>query len=371
MEDFSEQQQFFMRRAIEIGEKGRISAPPNPWVGCVLVKDRKIIGEGYHVCPGSPHAEDMAIREAITNVEGSQVYVTLEPCSHYGTRPPCVNLLIKHKISEVFIALVDPDSRVSGKGVEALKRSGIRVHIGLEEKAAKESLRPYLHQRSLRSPWILLKSAASIDGQIADSNNQSQWITCQKARQDVGLLRASSQAVIVGSRTVIIDNPQLTARFPSGEMYSRQPLRVVLDSSGRIPKNSQIFHLKGDVLYVTTQRCPLSQIRDLEALGVEVLIVDSSHLGVNLHQLIQHLASKNILQVLVEGGATVHTEFLRERLAHALVVYFGPKILGNQKKPIFGDIGCLLSSAQTLVPISSEIIGDSLKVFWEIAPLNS
>lgn len=366
MEDFSEQQQLFMRRAIEIGERGRITTPPNPWVGCVLVKNGKILSEGYHEYPGGPHAEEIAIRKAHVSLEGAQVYLSLEPCSHYGKQPPCTDLLIKHRVAEVFIALKDPDCRVSGKGIESLKNVGIRVHVGLEEARARKSLQPYLYQRSSCSPWVVLKSAASIDGQVADRNSQSQWITCPEARHDVGFIRACSQAVIVGAGTVIADNPKLTARRASGELYARQPLRVVLDSSGRVPKESQVFHLGGEVLYVTTKHCPSQHLQYLEALGVEIACVKASSSGVDLHEVMRLLANKHFLQVLVEGGATVHTEFLKHHLANAIILYYGPKILGDQKKPLFKELGDCLHTAQAVLPLSADFVGNSLKVFWEI-----
>ncbi|ANH78667.1 bifunctional diaminohydroxyphosphoribosylaminopyrimidine deaminase/5-amino-6-(5-phosphoribosylamino)uracil reductase RibD [Candidatus Chlamydia sanziniae] len=370
MEDVSEQQLFFMRRAITLGAQGKITAPPNPWVGCVIVKYGKIIGEGFHAYAGGPHAEEVAIRNALESVEGSEVYVSLEPCSHYGTRPPCVHLLIQHKIAKVFIALVDPDARVAGKGIEILKKAGILVHVGLVKEEAFISLKSYLHQRTYSTPWILLKSAASIDGQVADRYNRSQWITCPEARQDVGKLRAESQAIIIGSGTALSDNPKLTARLSSGELYSRQPLRVVLDTLGKVSPQASIFNNEAPTLYVTTTRCPDEHIKIIESLGIEILITQPTHLGVDLHQVNDYLAAKKILQVLVEGGATLHTAFLKEGLAHALVLYLGPKILGNQNKPLFADLNWALDSARTLLPQSAQFLGNSLKILWELSPVS-
>ncbi|WP_375793874.1 bifunctional diaminohydroxyphosphoribosylaminopyrimidine deaminase/5-amino-6-(5-phosphoribosylamino)uracil reductase RibD [Chlamydia sp. 12-01] len=366
MEDFSEQQLFFMRRAIELGKKGKFSAPPNPWVGCVIVKNGQIIGEGYHEKKGQLHAEEIAINSTSVSVEGSEVYVTLEPCCHYGSTPPCVNLLIKHKISTVYVALLDPDNRVAGKGISALRDAGIRVFEGLGKEEAERSLKSYIYQRTYGKPWIVIKSAATLDGQTADSDGESQWITCSEARADVGKLRAGSQAVIVGSKTILQDNPLLTARKPSGELYSHQPLRVVVDSLGAVTAQAKIFHNPGKALYVTTTQCSKDHVKNIEDLGVEVLVTQPRDSRVNLHELISYLSTKHVLQVLVEGGSILHTAFLKERLANALVIYLGPKIFGDQRKPLFGDLGYRLHSAQKILPKFSEILGNSLKTSWEI-----
>ncbi|QVE49422.1 bifunctional diaminohydroxyphosphoribosylaminopyrimidine deaminase/5-amino-6-(5-phosphoribosylamino)uracil reductase RibD [Chlamydia crocodili] len=366
MEDFSEQQLFFMHRAIELGEKGRFSAPPNPWVGCVIVKNGQIIGEGYHEKKGRPHAEENAINSTSVSVEDSDVYVTLEPCCHYGRTPPCVNLLIKHKISTVYVALLDPDNRVAGKGIFTLRQAGIRVCQGLGKEEAEESLKSYIYQRTFHKPWIVLKSAATLDGQTADSDGESQWITCPEARIDVGRLRASSQAIVVGSKTVLQDDPLLTARKPSGELYPHQPLRVVVDSLGTVTAQAKIFHSPGQSLYVTTTQCSKDHIKNIEKLDVEILVTEPRNSRVNLHELISYLSTKHILQVLIEGGSILHTAFLRERLANALIIYLGPKIFGDQRKPLFGDLGYRLDSAQKILPKFSKVLGNSLKTCWEI-----
>lgn len=368
MEDFSEQQLFFMRRAIEIGEKGRITAPPNPWVGCVVVQENRIIGEGFHAYAGGPHAEELAIQNASMPIPGSDVYVSLEPCSHFGSRPPCANLLIKHKVSRVFVALVDPDPKVAGQGIAMLRQAGIQVYVGIGESEAQASLQPYLYQRTHNFPWTILKSAASVDGQVADSQGKSQWITCPEARHDVGKLRAESQAILVGSRTVLSDDPWLTARQPQGMLYPKQPLRVVLDSRGSVPPTSKVFDKTSPTLYVTTERCPENYIKVLDSLDVPVLLTESTPSGVDLHKVYEYLAQKKILQVLVEGGTTLHTSLLKERFVNSLVLYSGPMILGDQKRPLVGVLGNLLESASPLTLKSSQILGNSLKVVWEISP---
>ncbi len=365
MEDFSEQQLFFMRRAIALGEMGRISAPPNPWVGCVIVKNAKIIGEGYHKGPGQPHAEREAFYSSKVSVEGGDVYVTLEPCCHYGNTPPCVDLLIQHKVRRVYVALVDPDPRVSGKGMAALRKAGILVYEGLGKEEATLSLQPYLHQRRQRSSWILIKTASTLDGQVADAKGKSQWITCLEARRDVGKLRAASQAIVVGSQTVIQDNPWLTARTESGELYARQPKRIVLDSVGRVSPQARIFHKPESALYVTTTLCPLKHRENFQNQGIDIFVTQPWEGKVHLLELSQYLSNQNILQVMIEGGPTLQTAYIKANLAHAIVLYIGGKILGDQRKNIFGDLGLQLSSSRKLLLKSSEILGNSLKTFWE------
>ncbi|AHK63528.1 bifunctional diaminohydroxyphosphoribosylaminopyrimidine deaminase/5-amino-6-(5-phosphoribosylamino)uracil reductase RibD [Chlamydia avium] len=365
MEDFSEQQLFFMRRAIALGEMGKISAPPNPWVGCVIVKHGKIIGEGYHKEKGGPHAESEAIRSSTVSVKGSDMYVTLEPCCHYGSTPPCVDLLIQYGIKHVYVALMDPDPRVSGKGIAALRKAGILVYEGLGKEDAELSLKPYLHQRCYASPWIVIKSASTVDGQVADSSGKSQWITCSEARNDVGKLRAASQAIIVGAQTVIQDNPRLTARTDSGELYFRQPTRIVLDSLGRISPQARMFHTSENALYVTTTLCPEKHVNSFRDRDIEVLVTQPQNLRVNLFELRQYLSNKNILQVVVEGGPVLQTAFIKANLAHAIILYIGGKILGDQRKTIFGDLGLQLDSSKQLLLKSSKIIGNSLRTLWE------
>lgn len=365
MEDFSKQQLFFMRRAIALGELGRNSAPPNPWVGCVLVKNEQVIGEGYHQRKGERHAELIAIHSARTSPEGCDVYVTLEPCCHYGETPPCVQALIKHKVARVFVALLDPDTRVSGGGVRALRQAGIPVYEGLGRKEAEISLCAYLYQRTHGLPWVVSKSAATLDGQVADQDEDSQWITCKEARLDVGRLRAASQAVIVGSHTVIKDNPSLTARDGCA-LYPRQPLRVVVDSSGVVSPKANVFHDPSSALYVTTTLCAKEHRRAMENAGVDVLVTTPVRGRVHIGEVYAYLASKQCVQLLVEGGATLQTSFLKENLVHSIVLYVGGKVLGNQNKPLFHNLGLRLSSAQVVVPISSEIIGSSLKMVWHL-----
>lgn len=347
-----------MREAIRLGELGRLGAPPNPWVGCVIVKNGQIIGKGYHQRCGDAHAERMAIDSAKDSVAGSDMYVTLEPCCHHGQTPPCTELIIQSRIARVFIAVYDPDVRVSSQGVRRLQAAGIDVHVGIEEDLARQSLQPYLHHRSnQQQPWIVLKAALSLDGQLADKTGESKWITCKDAREHVGVLRARSQAVLVGANTVIQDNPALTARDRFGNLLPFQPLRVVLDSSGRVPLQSKLFQ-GGRTLYATTQHCPQKRIQHLKSFGVDCAIFDGPQ--VDLQQLVASLGAMGCLQILVEGGRQLYTSFLSLELAHSFILYLGPKILSDQNMSVFGELPMNLHTAKQVLIRSAEKIGHSV-----------
>ncbi|MBQ8498775.1 bifunctional diaminohydroxyphosphoribosylaminopyrimidine deaminase/5-amino-6-(5-phosphoribosylamino)uracil reductase RibD [Chlamydia sp.] len=364
MEVSSEQQLFFMRKAVSLGEKGRICAPPNPWVGCVIVKNGSVIGEGWHKGIGSPHAEVDAVQNRSCSLEGAEVYVTLEPCCHFGRTPPCVDLLIKNNVKAVYVALLDPDLRVCKKGVARLKEAGIIVRVGVGSQEAMSSLRPYLYQRETGLPWVVMKTAASLDGQTADRRGSSKWISGDQARADVGKLRAESQAIIVGARTVCLDNPRLSARLPSGELYERQPLRVVVDSRGIVPLDAQVWNTEsGNALLATTEQCSQEYIQKLEYLGVKVWVCPSEQ--VDLKGLLRFLAKKGCLQVLVEGGAQLHSAFWRQDLVNAGVFYWGPKVLGNQGQPILHDLGLSLANAASMKITETSLLGDSVKLCFE------
>ncbi len=315
-----------MARAIALGEKGRITAPPNPWVGCVIVKDGHIIGEGYHHKAGEPHAEVNALKQAGKNAEGATVYSTLEPCSHFGRTPPCAQALIDAKVSHVYIAVSDPDSNVSGKGCALLKNAGIGVTMGIQKKSGTESLAPYLHHRRTGRPYCVVKAAISLDGRTAAADNTSQWITCEAARGDAHRIRAESQAIIVGAGTALHDQPRLTVR--NGPLPSQQPLRVVLDSFGRVPHTGPLFDTSlAPTVVFTTKPHPAPQ--------VETIIVSPSSQGVDLEEVMNHLGKRGIIQVMIEGGATLLGSVIQSPFVDSLVLYFGPRILGDKGLSLF------------------------------------
>lgn len=306
----------YMKRAIAIGMQGRWTSPPNPWVGCVIVNQGKIVGEGYHRKAGEPHAERLALDEAGSFASGSTAYVTLEPCAHYGRTPPCVNALIEAGVKTVYVALEDPDPRVKGKGIKQLRDAGINVHVGLGSELAEESLRPYLHQRKNGRPYCVVKSAISLDGRIAAKDGSSQWITGEEARRNAHELRAESQAILIGSGTAIADKPKLTVRHIDLPEHFRQPLRVLLDSRGRVSPTD--FH--GNLVFTTQTH----HQKEWESNGAEVHVMES----IELKKVVQILNDKGVLQLMIEGGQTIYTSFLREGLVDQLAVYIGACLLG-------------------------------------------
>lgn len=312
----------FMERAIALGELGRITAPPNPWVGCVIEKEGRIVGEGYHQRAGEPHAEVIALRQAGSEAFGATVYSTLEPCCHFGRTPPCVNALIEAKVAHVVFAVHDPDTRVAGKGVQALKAAGIQVTQALEEPA-KKSLEPYLHHRLTGRPFCLAKAAISLDGRTAAKDSSSQWITSEAARRDSHRLRAESGAIIIGSGTARHDSPRLTVRDHS-------PLRVVLNSKGDLPHDAPLFD----------QSLGKTLLFSIKATDhpCEVIQVGSSPDGVDLMEVLNILGKRGVLQVMVEGGATLLGSLLKASLIDRLVLYVGPCILGEAGKPLFQGV---------------------------------
>jgi diaminohydroxyphosphoribosylaminopyrimidine deaminase/5-amino-6-(5-phosphoribosylamino)uracil reductase len=320
MEENKEQQQFFMRWAIQLGEQGRCTAPPNPWVGCVIVKN----GERFHEAPGKKHAEIMAIEKAGSRAKGATAYVSLEPCAHQGRTPPCVTSLIQAGIGKVIVPLLDPDPQVSGKGIRLLKQAGIEVVVGVAKEEAQSSLAPYLFQRTRQLPYCVLKAALSLDGRIAACNGSSQWITGEKARENVHLLRGQSQAIIIGAKTALKDKPQLTVRVGN---HPRQPLRVLLDLKGQVSPEGPL----ADATLAPTLVFTGSTFarKKWEKKGIEVMEQSSWE----LKEVLAELGRREVIQVLVEGGGNLYTNFLKGKLVNRMVLYMGNCLLGDQGIP--------------------------------------
>ena len=330
----------YMRRAIELGLNGRISAPPNPWVGCVIVQDGHVVGEGFHRFPGEPHAEVNALNAAGHLAKGATAYVTLEPCSHYGRTPPCTIALIQAGVARAVVALQDPDVRVSGKGIEELICAGIKVDVGVEENRAAESLRAYLHHRRTGRPYCIVKAAISLDGRTAAADQSSKWITGQEARADSHQWRVESQAILIGRGTAFIDKPILTARL-EGEQ-ERQPIRVVLDTRGSLYPAGPLFDTTiAPTLVMTGLDTDPSMIMAWQKAGVEVEKIHSAPGGdgLDLREILTLLGRRGVLQLLVEGGSKLHGGFLAAGLIDRLVLYVGACILGPQGNPLFSIEG--------------------------------
>jgi diaminohydroxyphosphoribosylaminopyrimidine deaminase/5-amino-6-(5-phosphoribosylamino)uracil reductase len=324
-----------MRRAIELARGVRRFTAPNPWVGAVVVRDGVIVGEGATAPPGGPHAEVHALRAAGSRAEGATVYVSLEPCSHDGRTPPCVDALLAARVAHVVVALHDPDSRVGGRGIAALRAGGVTVDVGVGASEAQQLLAPYLHHRRTGRAYALLKTATSLDGRVAAADGTSQWITGPEARADGHRLRAESQAVVVGAGTALADRPTLTVRAVDPPV-DRQPLRVVLDGRGRVPATGELFDTRlAPTLVVTTERADPATVDAWRAAGAKVEIAEPGPQGsgVDLQATLEVLGAHGVVQAMVEGGPRLHAAFIEAGLADALVVYVGATLLGERGLP--------------------------------------
>lgn len=354
---------YYMQQAIRIAEQARYLAPPNPWVGCVIVKNGQIIGKGHTLVPGQAHAEICALQEAQAAAKGATMYVTLEPCSHFGRTPPCVNAIIQAGIAEVFIAQQDPDSRVQGKGIALLKQAGIKTHLGLCQREAADQLFSYLYHRTHGIPYTIVKSALSIDGRTAAEDGSSQWITSLEAREDAHLIRADSQAIIVGAGTAKKDLPQLTVRHKDIHL-TQQPLRIILDAKGTVPPIGPLFDpLLAPTLIITAKNRPKEMVERWKEKGVEIASVSTSSAGyLDLHEIWQELGKRNILQVLVEGGSTLQTEVIKNKLMNQLTIYLGPLLLGSTGLPFFLEKVSSIQEASMLSLKSTKIIQNCIRL---------
>jgi len=326
--------EFYMLKAIEAGEKARLRSPPNPWVGCVIVKNNEIVGDGFTQAVGGAHAEVEALLKAGDKAKDSTVYVTLEPCSHYGRTPPCSLALIKAKVKRVVIGLQDPDIKVSGEGLKLLQSAGIAVDVGVCAKEAHQLLEPYLYQRRSGLPFCLCKAAVSLDGRIAAADQSSRWISSQDSRAYSHYLRSISQAILIGSHTANFDQPCLNVRHSPSPLSP--PLRVIIDSTGKTRVQGSLFDLSiAPTLIYTTNLCPKDLRLKWEKTGVEVIELEAQEKHVPLKSVLSDLSQRGVLQVLVEGGAGIFSSFLKNKLCQKLTLIHGPRILGTNGLSLF------------------------------------
>ena len=358
--NFSSSDFAFMDRALQLAERGLCSTTPNPRVGCLIVKDSRIIGEGWHEKAGEPHAEVMALRSSVaadgTPLSGATAYVTLEPCGHFGRTPPCADALIASGVSRVVVAMQDPNPRVAGRGIEKLRAAGIEVDCGLRAEQAAELNIGFVTRMSCGRPWIRSKIACSLDGKTALANGQSKWITGTQARADGHLWRARSCAVLTGIGTVIDDNPRLTVRdVPNIQTPLRQPLRVVVDSALRTPIDAAI--LAGGGLIACAKTDPGRKLA-LEGAGVDIIALPNAEGKVDLEKLLQALAAREINEVLVEAGTCLNGALLGAGLVDELLIYQAPMILGNAAHGMFAStVLTELSDATRWRIVERRIIG--------------
>ncbi|MDC0575832.1 bifunctional diaminohydroxyphosphoribosylaminopyrimidine deaminase/5-amino-6-(5-phosphoribosylamino)uracil reductase RibD [Nitrosomonadaceae bacterium] len=322
---FSSDDHAYMSQALQLAEKGLYSTSPNPRVGCVIVRDGKIVGSGWHVKTGQPHAEINALNIAGGAAQGATVYLTLEPCSHYGRTHPCAEALIRAKVAKVIIAMQDPNPLVAGKGTSLLKQSGINVLVGLMGEWAKDLNVGFVSRMTNNRPWVRMKIAASLDGKTALNNGVSQWITGEAARHDGHRLRARSCAVLTGIGTVLEDDPQLSVRFIE---TPRQPLRIIIDSRLKIPTTARVLRGEGELIFTTTDN--KERISALKEVGARPIILPNEKGKIDLAGLMQILADFEINELLVEAGNRLSSAFIREGLVDELIIYLAPHLIGNR-----------------------------------------
>ena len=314
----------YMARALRLAEQGLYSTSPNPRVGCVLVRDEKIVGTGCHQRAGEAHAEVLALRAAGEAARGATAYVTLEPCSYFGRTPPCADALIAAGVARVVVAMQDPNPLVAGKGIAKLRAAGISVASGLMEAAARELNLGFVSRMTRGLPYVRSKIASSLDGRTALKNGVSQWVTGAEARRDVQHWRARSCAVLTGINTILADDAQLNVRDIA---TTRQPLRVVLDSQLRMPLDAKILLGSNTLIYTAAQNS--EKISALEKLGVSVCVLANAQGRVDLSAMLKDLAQRGINEVLVEAGSVLNGALLQENLIDELVLYLAPQMLGD------------------------------------------
>lgn len=328
----------YMRRAMELAERGVGFTNPNPMVGAVIVKGGKVIGEGWHERCGEWHAERNAFKNCTVPAEGATMYVTLEPCCHYGKTPPCTEAIIEHGIARVVVGMEDPNPLVAGKGIALLREAGIEVVCGVEEEALREQNRVFLKYISTKLPWVAMKTAMTLDGKIATRTGDSKWITGAEARAYVHELRHRFMAILVGIGTAVADDPLLNCRIEGRGV--RQPIRVVVDSNARLSLDSQLVKTAGEyrTIVAHTRFAPEESVKALREAGVEMLLCKEKEGLVDVRNLLELLGQSGIDSILLEGGGSLNYTFLSEGLADELYAFIAPKIVGgmNAKTPVEG-----------------------------------
>jgi len=367
---FSQQDAAFMQLALDLAKQGEFTTTPNPSVGCVLVKDGKVVGKGFHAKAGEPHAEVMALREAGKNARGATAYVTLEPCSHFGRTPPCVKGLVEAGVSKVIAAMCDPNPQVAGKGLQILSDAGIQSAVGLLEENAEQLNKGFLKRMRTGKPFVQLKLAMSIDGKTAMASGESKWITGAQARADVQQYRAKASAILSTSQTVLADDPSLNVRweelppnvkadYPQEKL--RQPVRVILDSSHKVRSDFKVFLTESPVWLVGEDDYPLTGF----PVFTDYLQLDRNQGETRLQALMAELGKRQINTLWVEAGATLAGALIAENLVDELIIYMAPKLLGDQARDL-----CHLPNLTQLAdaPLwqlqSCESIGDDLKLIY-------
>ena len=357
----------YMRRALQLAERGWGRVSPNPMVGAVVVRDGEVIGEGWHEGPGTDHAEVMALRAAGDRASGATVVCTLEPCNRFGRTPPCTRALIDAGVVRVVVGTTDPNLGADAPGIAELREGGVVVETGVLHAATRALNEAFDRHVRTGQPFVVLKMAASLDGKTAAADGTSRWITGEAARADVHRLRAWSDAIVVGAGTVLTDDPALTVRG-AFEGAARPPLRVVVDAAGTVAADRRLFDGSAPTMVATTDRASDARVREWSAAGADVAVLDRDAAGaVALRRLVEELGKRDIQGVLIEGGATLAWSAVREGVVDRVVAYVAPLLVGGDGPTMLGGEGFApIGAAQRLGPLTVESIGDDLKVVADV-----
>ncbi|RKU11049.1 bifunctional diaminohydroxyphosphoribosylaminopyrimidine deaminase/5-amino-6-(5-phosphoribosylamino)uracil reductase RibD [Candidatus Poribacteria bacterium] len=352
-----------MQHALALASKARGRTSPNPMVGAVIVRDGEIVGEGYHQKAGGAHAEIHALNQAEELAEGATMYVTLEPCCHWGRTPPCTDSIIRAKLANVFVAMTDLNPRVAGNGIRQLEAAGISVQVGICEEESRQLNEVFIKYITTQCPFVILKSAISLDGKIATASGESQWITSEASRLKGHEVRAQVDAILVGVGTVIQDDPALTVRLL--ERQNEDPVRIVVDSRGRTPLGAKVFNPDSNAgaLIAVTESAPLKKIEALKSAGADVLTIAEEGGRVCLRSLMRELGRREITSVLIEGGGEINAAGLHAGIVDKVMFFVAPKLIGGKDAPsaIEGrGIACLAEAFELSDVKTSQIGADFL-----------
>ena len=355
--------EMYMERALELAAKGRGTTTPNPMVGAVIVKNGRIIGEGYHIRAGEGHAEVNAVKNAVEDVTGATMYVTLEPCSHYGKTPPCADKIVEKKIGRVVVGALDPNPLVAGRGIEKIRNAGIPVITGVLAERSIALNEVFMKYIVTKRPFVLLKAAMSLDGKIATAEGESQWISCETSREEVHRLRHELTGIMAGIGTVLADDPMLNCRIPGG----KQPVRIIVDSHLSIPEESKLVCSAKEfpLVVAAVENSDAAKKERLAEQGVKVIEVSADDAGhVDLNILMDCLGEMKIDSILLEGGGRLAEGALKAGLVDKVQFYIAPMLIGGEsaKTPVEGRGIAALSEAWHISNWKAEVIGDDIKI---------
>jgi len=353
----------YMQLALDLAASAKGNTNPNPLVGAVIVKNDIIVGTGLHRKAGEPHAEVHAFRMAGEHAKNATLYVTLEPCSHFGKTPPCANLVKESGVSRVVVAMQDPNPTVVGRGIQLLRDAGIAVEVGVLEQQARRLNERFIHNMLTKRPFVISKFAMTVDGKIATHTGHSKWVTGDAAREDVHHIRHEVDGILVGVGTVIADNPSLTTRLSEG--YGKNPTRIIMDSLLRSPLDANVFNTEeAPTILVCSNEVSQEKVDSFTDKGLTVLPIEKNERGLNIDEMLARLYEHGITDILLEGGSKVNASFLQQGAIDKYVIYVAPKVLGGNLSltPFAGDNPSFMNEAWDIEFASFDKIGEDLRI---------